>query len=84
MNLAPIAARKSEYATETRCNWTIGPTSGLLVRRFDLAPLQGASLWVVGFPGLKPWAESSSPFGAKIPDVNFCQCPNCRALGTIG
>jgi hypothetical protein len=56
MNLAPIAAQKSEYAIET---------SALLVRRFDLAPLQGA-LWVVVFPGLKPWAESSCPFGAQI------------------
>jgi hypothetical protein len=30
----------------------------------NLPPLQGASLWVA-FPGLKPWAESSSPFGAN-------------------
>jgi hypothetical protein len=40
-----------------------------LVRRFDLAPIQGAALWVVvpGLkPGLKPWAESSGPFGAQI------------------
>jgi hypothetical protein len=40
-----------------------------LVRRFDLAPMQGAALWVVGprvETGLKPWAESSGPFGAQI------------------
>jgi hypothetical protein len=32
-------------------------------------PIQGAALWVVvpGLkPGLKPWAESSGPFGAQI------------------
>ena len=28
-----------------------------------LVPLQGASVWVE-FPGLKPWAESCTPFGA--------------------
>jgi hypothetical protein len=32
-------------------------------RTFDLPPLQGASLGG-RFPGLKPWAESYSPFGA--------------------
>jgi hypothetical protein len=36
---------------------------------FDLPPLQGASLWVA-FPGLKPWAESSSPFGANSADAH--------------
>ncbi len=30
---------------------------------FDLSPIQGASIGD-RFPGLKPWAESSSPFGA--------------------
>jgi hypothetical protein len=38
-----------------------------IVSKFDLTPLQGASLWGGQFPGLKPglkpWAESSSPFG---------------------
>jgi hypothetical protein len=34
-----------------------------VVSTFDLPPLQGASLWG-RFPGLKPWAESSCPFGA--------------------
>jgi hypothetical protein len=35
-----------------------------VVSRLDLPPLQGTSLWW-RFPGLKPWAESSSPFGAR-------------------
>jgi len=48
MNLVPIAAQKSEYAIETCYHWTY---SALLVRGFDLAPLQGASLWVVGSQG---------------------------------
>jgi hypothetical protein len=34
------------------------------VSTFDLPPLQGAPPGGT-FPGLKPWAESSSPFGAK-------------------
>jgi hypothetical protein len=36
------------------------------VSTFDLPPLQGASLRG-RVPGLKPWAEPSSPFGAKNP-----------------
>ncbi len=36
-----------------------------LVRTFDLAPFQGALLLVNDSPGLKPWAEFSSPFGAQ-------------------
>jgi hypothetical protein len=35
-----------------------------VVSTFDLPPLQGASLGG-RFPGLKPWAESYSSFGAK-------------------
>ena len=31
----------------------------------ELSPLQG-ELSIMGFPGLKPWAESSSPFGAAL------------------
>src|SRR5262249_34602314 len=31
-----------------------------------LAPLQGASLDGTNTPGLKPWAESSCPFGASL------------------
>ena len=44
-------------------NWTIGPYFRI-VRTFDLAPFQGASFWGALFPGLKPWAEFCSPFGA--------------------
>ena len=36
-----------------------------VVSTFDLPPLQGASLGG-RFPGLKPWAEFSSPFGAGL------------------
>jgi hypothetical protein len=61
LNLAPIVVqnkvRHLERAT-TRLYRHI-------VSTFDLPPLQGASLWG-RFPGLKPWAEPSSPFGAKI------------------
>jgi hypothetical protein len=37
-----------------------------LVRTFDLAPILGRAALVGRFPGLKPWAETSSPFGAQI------------------
>jgi hypothetical protein len=53
MNLAPIAAPKSECAIETCYNWTIGPYFHL-VRTLDLAPIQGASFLGGRFPGLKP------------------------------
>jgi hypothetical protein len=36
-----------------------------VVSAFVLAPLQGASSGEVGVPGLKPWAESYGPVGAK-------------------
>jgi hypothetical protein len=39
-----------------------------VVSTFDLPPLQGASLWWRP-QGWKPWAKSSSPFGAEIPDA---------------
>jgi len=65
-----IAAQKSECAIDACDRWTIGQLL-CLVRTFDLAPLQGAPLWGGRFPGLKSWAESSSPFGAQIPDVTF-------------
>jgi hypothetical protein len=38
-----------------------------VANRFDLAPFQGAPIWGGRFPGLKPWAESCSPFGAGPP-----------------
>ncbi len=48
-----------------------------VVSTFDLPPLQGASLRGQ-VPGLKPWAESYSPFGAKTSRVTSCKCLNCR------
>jgi hypothetical protein len=36
-----------------------------LVRTFDLAPPSGRVALGRRFPGLKPWAEFSSPFGAQ-------------------
>jgi hypothetical protein len=51
-----------------------------LVRTFDLAPLSGRIAQVGQFPGLKTWAESSSPFGRKFPDVTFCKCPKSSVL----
>jgi hypothetical protein len=57
-----------------------------VVSTFDLPPLQGASLTgqVPGLKprvetrGLKPWAESYSPFGTKTSRVTSCKCLNCR------
>jgi hypothetical protein len=51
MNLAPVVAQKSEHAIETRCHWTIGSTSALLVRWFDLAPFRARRSGVVGSQG---------------------------------
>jgi hypothetical protein len=61
MNLAPMAAQKLEWVIEPVTIALLDPYSHL-VRTFDLAPLQGVAL-VGRVPGLKPWAESSSPFG---------------------
>jgi hypothetical protein len=47
MNLAPIAARELERTTEKCHNWILLR----LVSTLDLAPLQGASLRVVGSQG---------------------------------
>ena len=44
MNLAPVAARELERTTETCYKWSYFRLASTL----DLAPLQGASLWVVG------------------------------------
>jgi hypothetical protein len=49
--VAPIAA------------WNIGPRFHP-VRTFDLAPPSGRVALGGRFPGLKPWAEFCSPFGA--------------------
>jgi hypothetical protein len=60
MNFASIVAQNERAQLR-------GATIGLyfrVVSRFDLAPLQGASLRGGRFPGLKPWAKSCSPFGA--------------------
>ena len=45
-------------------NWTIGPRFRL-VRPFDLAPPSGRVALGGRFPGLKLWAEFSSPFEAQ-------------------
>jgi hypothetical protein len=42
-----------------------GPTDGWHYA-CDLEPLQGSSQRRLRFPGLKPWAESYSPFGAPV------------------
>src|ERR1700747_2969038 len=38
----------------------------MLVPIPNLAPFQGDSVFLGVFPGLKPWAESSCPFGASL------------------
>jgi hypothetical protein len=63
MKFAPVAAQKSERAIGTCGSWTIGPRFRL-VRTLDLAP-SGSVPRVGRFPGLKPWADSCSPFGAQ-------------------
>jgi hypothetical protein len=47
MNLAPIGAQELERTIETYYHWTYFR----LVSAFDLAPLQGASIWVIGSQG---------------------------------
>jgi hypothetical protein len=74
LNLSSIAAQKIEFAIETCYN--LEPTLALLVRSF-CRPFRARRCWW-RFPGLKPWAESFSPFGAKTSEVTFCKCPNCR------
>jgi hypothetical protein len=64
MKLAPVAAQKSECAIGTCDNWTFGPRFRL-VRTSDLAPPSGRVARGGRFPGLKPWAEFFSPFGAQ-------------------
>jgi hypothetical protein len=60
MNFASIVAQNEGCAIVRSHHWILLPRCN----RFDLAPLQGASLGDVWFPGLKPWAKSFSPFGA--------------------
>jgi hypothetical protein len=61
INLSPIVALKLERAIETCYN--IEPTFALLGRSICRPFRARPSGW--RFPGLKPWAEYSSPFGAK-------------------
>ena len=66
----PDEARTYCRAKVSGYNWdaaTIGSSDIplRLVRTFDLAPPSGRVAVGGRFPGLKPWAESSSPFGAK-------------------
>jgi len=60
MNFASVVAQNESVQLRSV---TTGPYFRV-VSRFDLAPLQGAS-WGGRFQGLKPLAESWSPFGAK-------------------
>jgi hypothetical protein len=77
MNLAPIAAQMPECAIETCYNWQLDPTSTLLGRSIWRPLRAHPSGWL--FPGLKPWAESSCPFGAQI--SGNVQTPEQRAKG---
>jgi hypothetical protein len=63
IKLAPIVAQKLERAIEV-----LQLDYFRVASTFDLPPLQGESLWAV-VPRvetwLKPWAESSNPFGVR-------------------
>jgi hypothetical protein len=63
MKLAPIPVQKSECAIGTCDNWTIGPRFAVLGR--SIWALSGRVALGGRFPGLKPGAESCSPFGPK-------------------
>jgi hypothetical protein len=69
----PWVTRKTRFALKGReeraLSYIITRPCFRMVSTFDLPPLQGASLGP-RFPGLKPWAEFSSPFGA-----NSLTCP---------
>ena len=51
-----------------------------LVRTFDLAPPSERVALGAGFPGLKPWAEFCSPFGAQNEGLN----PRIVAYSSFG
>jgi hypothetical protein len=72
INLAPVAAQKSEDAIETCGN--LEPTFELLIHSICRPFRARRSGWRI--PGLKPWAESSSPFGAKTSRRDFLQMSN--------
>jgi hypothetical protein len=69
INFALIAAQKLECTIET-C-FILDPTFALLVRSICRPFRARRSGWQ--FPGLKPWAESSCPFGAKTHRRDFLQ-----------
>jgi hypothetical protein len=73
MNLTPIGAQKSGCAIATCYNWIIGPYFRLVRLTFDLAPLEGASLWVVGSQGWKPGLSPPAPSGRRFPRRDLIQ-----------
>jgi hypothetical protein len=77
LNFAPIAAQKIESAIETCYN--LKPIFALLVRSI-CRPFRARRPWS-RFPGLKPWAESSSPFGAKTFRGDFLQMSKLQTQG---
>ena len=76
INLAPMAAQKLECAIETCYN--LDPTFALLVRSICRPFRARRSGW--RFPGLKPWAESSCPFGAEISRRDFLQMSKLQTI----
>jgi hypothetical protein len=62
MCLAPVMNPRHRLPYASSASHAM-PRRGLRTRTFDLSPIQGVSIGD-RFPGLKPWAESSSPFGA--------------------
>src|SRR5580658_3081168 len=53
-----LKGRQIERTKHTKGRYDCNMSNCLL-----LSPFQGEP-FILGFPGLKPWAESSSPFGA--------------------
>src|ERR1700736_3219599 len=64
MNLAPIRESQSLQLRGVAIRTT--GASFRLIRTFDLAPIQGASLWWL-VPRVETWAESSCPLRDKEP-----------------
>jgi hypothetical protein len=69
INLAPVTTKKLDCAIDAGYN--LEPTFALLVRSICRPFRARHSGW--RFPGLKPWAESSCPFGAKTSRRDFLQ-----------
>jgi hypothetical protein len=65
MNLAPIP-QKSECTIETwpLNPWILDPTFALLATPESAAPSASGRKFIKLYPGLKPWADGYSPFGA--------------------